>query len=103
MVKFWMACLALVLAAQAMAVDRSSSVVAEFRRYHPCPITGAANGRCAGYVVDHITPLCAGGADQPDNMQWQTVDAARLKDRQEWRLCRDLKLWPVNRARSKTL
>jgi len=30
-------------------------------------------------VVDHIVPLCAGGADAPSNMQWQTVEAAKAR------------------------
>ena len=40
-----------------------------------------------GYVVDHIVPLCAGGADAPSNMQWQTVEDAKVKDRQERATC----------------
>lgn len=41
-----------------------------------------------------------------DNMQWQTVHAAKLKDRQEHRLCRDLKLGrplPIQRKALETL
>ena len=37
----------------------------------------------AGYVIDHIVPLKRGGADAPGNMQWQTKDAAKAKDRWE--------------------
>jgi len=48
--------------------------------------TGYPHGR-KGYVVDHIVPLCAGGADAPSNMQWQTVEEAKVKDRQERALC----------------
>ena len=48
--------------------------------------SGYPRGR-PGYVVDHIVPLCAGGADAPSNMQWQTVDAAKVKDRQERAMC----------------
>src|SRR4029077_9762363 len=29
-------------------------------------------GSCAGYVIDHIEALKRGGADSPDNMQWQS-------------------------------
>jgi len=39
------------------------------------------------YVVDHIKPLACGGADDPSNMQWQTVAAARAKDRTERKAC----------------
>ena len=48
--------------------------------------TGYPSGR-PGYVVDHIVPLCAGGADAPSNMQWQTVEQAKIKDRQERAQC----------------
>jgi hypothetical protein len=45
-------------------------------------------GKCPGYVIDHITPLCAGGADRWSNMQWQTVEEAKVKDHEERKLCR---------------
>jgi hypothetical protein len=48
--------------------------------------TGYPRGR-PGYVVDHVVPLCAGGADAPSNMQWQTVEDAKVKDRQERAQC----------------
>jgi hypothetical protein len=54
-----------------------------FRSYNPCPATGATTGPCAGYVIDHIQALKHGGADSPDNMQWQTREAAKAKDRVE--------------------
>jgi 5-methylcytosine-specific restriction endonuclease McrA len=44
--------------------------------------TGYPNGR-PGYVVDHIIPLECGGVDDPSNMQWQTVDDAKAKDKAE--------------------
>ena len=44
--------------------------------------TGYPNGR-KGYVVDHVTPLKKGGADSPSNMQWQTKEAAKAKDKWE--------------------
>jgi hypothetical protein len=40
-------------------------------------------GPCAGYVIDHIQALKHGGADSPDNMQWQTREEAKAKDRLE--------------------
>ena len=49
--------------------------------------TGYPHGR-PGYVVDHIKPLACGGADVPSNMQWQTVAAAKAKDRVERAGCR---------------
>src|SRR5262245_46947059 len=62
-------------------IKRSASARAEFMRR-----TGYPKGR-KGYVVDHIVPLECGGADVPSNMQWQTVQEAKIKDRTE-RNCR---------------
>ena len=62
---------------------RSSAVRSSFMRSHPCPSTGETSGACPGYVVDHIKALKRGGADSPSNMQWQTVEAAKQKDKWE--------------------
>jgi hypothetical protein len=67
---------------------RSHAAIAAFKREQPCPATGAARGRCPGFVIDHVRPLCAGGADAATNMQWQTVGAAKAKDRIERNECR---------------
>lgn len=67
---------------------RSSTAKAEFKRQQPCPATGNRRGACPGYVIDHVVPLCAGGADAPSNMQWQTVAEGKAKDREERRVCR---------------
>jgi hypothetical protein len=56
---------------------------AAFQKSHPCPSTGKHSGACPGYVVDHVLPLKRGGADQPSNMQWQTTEAAKQKDKWE--------------------
>jgi hypothetical protein len=69
------------------APHRSMSARAAFVRTHPCPATGAHRGACPGYVVDHVMPLCAGGADAPANMQWQTVADGKTKDRTERAEC----------------
>jgi hypothetical protein len=44
--------------------------------------TGYPHGR-PGYVIDHIKPLSEGGADDPSNMQWQSVEEAKAKDKVE--------------------
>jgi hypothetical protein len=63
-------------------IQRSAAARHAFARQ-----TGYPNGR-PGYVIDHIVPLACGGADAPSNMQWQTVAAAKLKDRTERVGCR---------------
>jgi len=62
---------------------RSETAKLAFERHHPCPSTGKTSGACPGYVVDHVVPLKRGGADAPTNMQWQTKEAAKAKDRWE--------------------
>lgn len=85
------AVLALLLIASTWPYDGLSRDLRQryaFRKDNPCPVTGKTRGACPGYVVDHIQPLCAGGADHPSNMQWLTVEAARAKDRPLLRECR---------------
>ena len=62
---------------------RNTAARNAFIRQHPCPATGQANGPCPGYVVDHIVPLKRGGSDTPVNMQWQTKEEAKAKDKWE--------------------
>jgi hypothetical protein len=64
-------------------IARSSRARSEFEKSHPCPSTGKRFGACPGYVIDHVKPLKRGGADNPGNMQWQTTEAAKQKDRVE--------------------
>lgn len=73
---------------------RSAAQRLSFQRDNPCPATGQRRGSCPGYVIDHVQPLCAGGADHPSNMQWQTTTDARAKDVGEWRTCRSLRQQP---------
>jgi len=68
--------------------ERSAAQRAAFVREYPCPATGQPRGPCPGYVVDHIIPLCGGGADAPSNMQWQTIEDGKLKDKEERTQCR---------------
>ena len=58
-----------------------------FIKANTCPVPDAPKGRRPGYVIDHVTPLACGGADHPDNMQWQTTEQAKLKDKWERRKC----------------
>ena len=64
-------------------IERSGAARAAFKREHPCPATQQPVGPCPGFVIDHVVPLKRGGADAPSNMQWQTVDEAKAKDRVE--------------------
>ncbi len=70
---------------------RSHAAKAAFARMNPCPATGLSVPSCPGYVIDHIVPLCAGGSDTPDNMQWQEYEASLVKDNEERRQCRLLR------------
>lgn len=80
--------LILLLAMSAQAAPRSGAERAAFKREHPCPATGQRRGNCPGYVIDHVQPLCAGGADHRSNMQWQALAESLVKDRWERSICR---------------
>jgi hypothetical protein len=64
-------------------IARSTQAKDAFKRQHPCPATGRSSGACPGYVIDHVIALKRGGTDDPVNMQWQTVSAAKAKDKYE--------------------
>jgi hypothetical protein len=44
--------------------------------------------RSGEYEYDHIIPRCLGGSNDPDNLQLQTWDVARVKDDLERFVCR---------------
>ena len=72
----------------AARIPRSAAAVSEFKRHNPCPANGHARGSCPGWQVDHIDPLCNGGPDISQNMQWLTVQDHKLKTRQDIIHCR---------------
>lgn len=82
------AALLLLVAVPATARDRA--VAMAFQAANPCPSTGLPYGSCPGWIRDHVMPLCAGGADAIENMQWQSVEDAKAKDQWEFSLCRGL-------------
>jgi len=64
-------------------IRRSPAARRAFQQRNPCPTNGKTAGSCRGYVVDHVVPLKRGGADVPENMQWQNIVESKLKDRTE--------------------
>lgn len=68
-------------------IQRSSAEVLAFKRQTPCPSTGLRSGTCPGHVIDHMWPLACGGEDHPRNMQWQTLQDAKDKDKWERKVC----------------
>jgi hypothetical protein len=70
-------------------IHRDRTAVEAFKRMHPCPPTGKGYGSCKGFVVDHIIPLCYGGLDKPENMQWQEYFISKKKDVLENKLCKN--------------
>jgi hypothetical protein len=81
--------LSLLLLMACAPVPRSRAVLREFQKLHPCPATGKTTGACPGYVKDHIDPLCHTGVkgDRVDNIQWETIADAKVKDAWERQLC----------------
>jgi hypothetical protein len=64
-------------------IKRSGHAKSAFKKQYACPSTGKISGACPGYVIDHKMPLKHGGQDAPSNMQWQTTQAAKAKDKTE--------------------
>ena len=87
--KFMLAVIAyalLPLGAQA-EYARSKAALRAFVNQQACPATGDHRLPCPGYMIDHIKALACGGADAPENMQWQTREDAKAKDKWERRDC----------------
>ena len=87
MTKIW-ACLLVAFALCGTADARSKAPRAEFVRSVPCPEPGVTRAACPGWEVDLVVPLCAGGADRPENMQWLSVADHKSKTRLDVRACR---------------
>jgi len=71
--------------------NRSHQTKRLFKIEQPCPITNKSTGRCRGYVMDHKIPLCAGGPDAPENLQWSKKRESYKKDTEERFICRKIK------------
>lgn len=69
-------------------IERDRAQIRAFRAETPCPATGLKRGGCPGWDVDHIIPLCAGGADHPSNLQWLAKDDHKWKTFVDVRECR---------------
>lgn len=80
------ACCSLFTAASAK-LPRSHTAIHAFVKANACPSTGQHRLPCPGYAIDHIKALACGGADAPENMQWQTREAAKAKDKWERKEC----------------
>jgi hypothetical protein len=69
-------------------IKRSTAAKHTFMRETPCPsLTAHKKYKCPGFVVDHVKALACGGADTPENMQWQTLRDSKLKDKWERKGC----------------
>lgn len=67
---------------------RSRVEVVKFKLTNTCPSTGLKRkGPCPGHEVDHIIPLCAGGADKVANMQWLRVETHKVKTKKDVKHC----------------
>lgn len=68
---------------KAYADCRSRAAVYQFKKLNPCPDYLIKNRKCTG-IVDHECALANNGIDDPyKNMQWQSPEASKAKDRIE--------------------
>lgn len=68
-------------------ITRSKAALRAFVNQQACPSTGLHRLPCKGWVIDHVKPLACGGADDPSNLQWQTREDAKAKDKWERKEC----------------
>lgn len=67
---------------------RSKAALRAFVKLQACPSTGLHKFPCPGWQVDHVDPLKCLGLDDPENMQWLTVEEHKAKTKREARVCR---------------
>ena len=77
-------------------IKRDRAQVRAFRAENPCPATGRTRGACPNFQVDHITPLCAGGADKKENLQWLSKEDHRFKTLVDVRECRRVRATTIS-------
>jgi len=82
-VKILISCLVVLLCVAIYADGRSQKA-----RFDFLEVTVHPNG-WPGHIVDHVIPLACGGKDDSSNMQWQTVEEAKAKDKWE----RNCEIW----------
>jgi len=54
------------------------------------------------YILDHIVPLCAGGKNEPDNLQVQTYAMSLVKNELERETCRELRDGKITPAQARS-
>ena len=69
-------------------IKRNRAVLRDFSKVFPCPSTLLPRPSCAGWAIDHVIPLAAGGCDAAVNLQWlpdsiKSCGGADCKDRWE--------------------
>lgn len=79
-------CAALCIAASVASVALAATKRSAHQRLRFIVENGGP--RDSAWLVDHKWPLCAGGCDCAENMQWQQLPQSRAKDRDEVRLCK---------------
>lgn len=67
---------------------RSKAALRAFVKQQACPATGEHRLPCRGWQIDHIIPLKCLGLDEPENMQWLTVEDHKAKTKREAMECR---------------
>jgi 5-methylcytosine-specific restriction endonuclease McrA len=67
---------------------RSKKVLREFVKQQACPSTGKHRLPCPGWQIDHVIPLKCLGLDDPENLQWLTIEDHKAKTKREARECR---------------